>query len=91
MHTTSPLDELPTKPAQPIVREYASSRAFHQDAQALYIRTGYTVSHASGLAHRGLRDSLLFFAREFGWPRRQHLVITYAPPTLPRHEAPDVR
>jgi len=91
MHATSPLQAAFIQPAQPIVRTYSSSRAFRQDAQALYTRTGYTVSHTSGLAHSGLWDSLLFFAREFGWPQQQHLVITYAPPTHSQHEATDVR
>jgi hypothetical protein len=73
-----------TRAAQRMVREYTSSRAFRKDARALYARTGYTVSQTAGLAHRGLRSSLSFLGREFGWPRQQRLVITYSPPSTPR-------
>jgi hypothetical protein len=73
-----------TRLPPPIVREYTSSRAFRKDAQALYARTGYTVLSTVGLAHSGFLSPLSFTAHEFGWPRRQHLVITYTPPTTPR-------
>jgi hypothetical protein len=73
----------PTILPSPIVREYTSSRAFRKDAQALYARTGYTVLSTSGLAHSGTLSHLFFFSQEFGWPRRHHLIITYAPPSNP--------
>jgi hypothetical protein len=66
-----------------IVRAYPSARAFRKDAQVLYARTGYTVMSATGLAHPGSLSHWFFVAHEFGWPRQQHLVITYAPPSHP--------
>lgn len=59
-----------------LVREYASSRAFHKDAEELYARAGYTVMSASGIPHGRLRTLLSFL-----WKSHDHLVITYAPPT----------
>jgi hypothetical protein len=73
-----------------IVREYTSSSAFQRDAQQLYRHTGYTVGSTTGLVHSSSLGGLLFFAYEFGWPRQQHLVITYVPPTLPHHAQTDV-
>jgi len=61
---------------QPIVRDYASSNAFHKDAQELYARTGYTVMGTNGVPHWDLRRLLFFFR-----PRHDHLVIMYAAPT----------
>lgn len=59
-----------------IVREYTSSRAFHKDAKDLYASAGYTVMSTSGMPHRGMRMLLSYLGRS-----RDHLVITYAPPT----------
>jgi hypothetical protein len=66
-----------------IVRTYPSARAIRRDAQDPYDQTGYTVLSTTGLAHSGSLNPLLFLVHEFGWPRRQHLVITYTPPTHP--------
>jgi len=57
-------------------REYASSRAFHRDAAALYARTGYTVSDTAGMPRRSLIGFLWSF-----WPHQEHIVITYQSPT----------
>jgi hypothetical protein len=62
-----------------IVREYASSGAFHKDARELYARAGYTVADTAGITHRGLAGFFLSL-----WPREEHLVITYQAPTIPR-------
>src|SRR5690349_15303565 len=59
-------------------REYASSRAFHRDAAALYARTGYTVSDTAGMPRRGLIGFLWSC-----WPHQEHMVITYQSPTNP--------
>ncbi len=80
MQVSPTLFTAPTPRAHPtplLVREYTSVRAFHQDAQELYLRTGYTVSNTSGLANRGYFRRLLGF-----WGLRQEqLVITYQSPT----------
>jgi hypothetical protein len=73
---THPTHSDPT--AQQIVREYPSSQLFHQDAQALYAHTGYTVTRTAGRPHHGLTGFLFFVSR-----RPEHLVITYARPTNP--------
>lgn len=62
-----------------VVREYTSARVFHQDAQELYTRSGYTVSNTGGLAHR----SFLMRVLDFWGLRQEHLVITYQAPTNP--------
>jgi hypothetical protein len=84
------MQSTPTSPLPQIVREYTSSRAFQRDAQDLYLCTGYTVGSTTGLVHSGFLGALSFFAYEFGWPSKQHLVITYVPPTLPYHAQTDV-
>lgn len=58
-----------------LVREYASARAFHKDAEELYASAGYTVMSASGVPHGRLRSLLSFLGQS-----HDHLVITYAPP-----------
>jgi len=84
------MQSTPTSLLPQIVREYTSSRAFQRDAQDLYLHTGYTVGSTTGLVHSRFLGDWLFFAHEFGWPRQQHLVITYVPPTLPYHAQTDV-
>jgi hypothetical protein len=78
MDTTLTTSTTPALRTRQIVREYASLRAFHQDARELYARTGYTVSKTAGLAHRGLGDTVAFY-----WPHQRHLVITYDSPAIP--------
>jgi hypothetical protein len=82
MHVQPNLFTIPTTFEQPtpvLVREYPSVRAFHHDAQELYLRTGYTVSNTSGLAHRNFVSRIL----DFWGLRQEHLVITYQAPTNP--------
>jgi hypothetical protein len=79
MHVPSILSTTAAHPTPVIVREYTSVRAFHHDAQELYLRTGYTVSNTGGLSHRS------YFRRVLGfWGLRREplqLVITYQAPT----------
>jgi hypothetical protein len=80
MQVQPTLSTIPTTSEQPtplLVREYTSARAFRDDAQELYTRTGYTVSNTNSLAHHGYIRRLLGF---FGL-RQEQLVITYQAPT----------
>lgn len=81
MQQVSPtLFTTPTPRAHPmglLVREYTSVRAFYHDAQELYLRTGYTISSTSGLAHRGYIRRIL----DFWGLRQEQMVITYQSPT----------
>ena len=90
MQVQPTLSTIPTTSEHPtpvIVREYTSARAFHHDAQELYISGGYTVSNTSGLAHHNYVRRVLGF---FGW-RQEHLVITYQAPTIAWPHVPATR
>jgi hypothetical protein len=79
MNTTPTASTTPAQPTQQIVRDYTSLRAFHQDARELYASNGYTVSHTTGLSHRGLKGALALY-----WSHQLHLSITYDSPTNSR-------
>jgi hypothetical protein len=80
MHVLPTLFTIPTTSEHPtpvIVREYTSAREFHHDAQELYLRTGYTISNTSGLAHRSYVSRVL----DLCGMRHERMVITYQAPT----------